>query len=320
MAIKSVFRVFCLSTILAIAACAGVNRSARDNRGGIPQELFSKAFEGDPWSQHEVGIRYEYGDGVAVNYSEAFLWFRRAAAQGYAPAELDLGYLYNQGLGVPTDCHAAMMWYKRAAEQKNSMAQNDIGWLYETGCGVTQDYVQALIWFTKAAMRGNSLAQRNLGDMYSYGYGIKRDEALAIKWYTASANQDDFEAQLRLGTLLSWGSTKNLILARFWFQKAASHKFETEADFESALRDIIDANKFYPAAEIKRKITGIAYVEFTYLNGRASKTHILKSSGNATLDETAIQSVNNSIFPSLPLSMRGKDMTFTVAMVYSLGA
>ena len=40
---------------------------------------------------------------------------RKAAEQGYAPAQLDLGYLYEQGKGVAMDYVSAYTWYKAAS-------------------------------------------------------------------------------------------------------------------------------------------------------------------------------------------------------------
>ena len=57
---------------------------------------------------------YYTGNGVTLDYSEAAKWVQRAAAQGYARAQVDLGYLYEQGKGVPLDYVSAYAWYKLA--------------------------------------------------------------------------------------------------------------------------------------------------------------------------------------------------------------
>lgn len=40
-------------------------------------------------------------------------WFRRAAEQGYTPAEYVLGLRYMNGEGVPQDYAQAVIWYKK---------------------------------------------------------------------------------------------------------------------------------------------------------------------------------------------------------------
>jgi len=46
---------------------------------------------------------YQFGEGVPKDFSEAARWYRKAADQGDAKAQVDLGYLYNHGSGVPED-------------------------------------------------------------------------------------------------------------------------------------------------------------------------------------------------------------------------
>jgi TPR repeat protein len=60
---------------------------------------------------------YAKGQGVAQDYAEAATWYRKAAEQGYAPAQCKLGTMYSQGHGVTQDYAEAMKWYRKAAEQ-----------------------------------------------------------------------------------------------------------------------------------------------------------------------------------------------------------
>ena len=50
-------------------------------------QLRLAAEQGDARAQTELGARYENGRGVARDYRAAVSWFRRAAAQGYVPAQ-----------------------------------------------------------------------------------------------------------------------------------------------------------------------------------------------------------------------------------------
>jgi hypothetical protein len=42
-------------------------------------------------------------------------WYRKAADQGYAPAQSLLGFIYVDGRGVPRDFDIAYMWFDLAA-------------------------------------------------------------------------------------------------------------------------------------------------------------------------------------------------------------
>ena len=74
------------------------------------------------------------------DYSEAMRWYRKAAEQGHADAQLKIGFLYHNGLGVEQDYSEAMKWCRKAAEQGYANAQNGMGLLYQNGFGVEQDY------------------------------------------------------------------------------------------------------------------------------------------------------------------------------------
>jgi uncharacterized protein len=74
------------------------------------------ADEGDHESQLKLGIVYRDGsDGPPQDYSEAALWFRRAAEQANPMAQYNLGLLYEGGRGVPQNLQHAHMWYNLAA-------------------------------------------------------------------------------------------------------------------------------------------------------------------------------------------------------------
>ena len=59
---------------------------------------------------------------IATN---AFRWFRRAAAQGHVDSQHNLGFLYSNGKGVPQDFITAHMWYSLAASKGNDLAAED---------------------------------------------------------------------------------------------------------------------------------------------------------------------------------------------------
>jgi TPR repeat protein len=64
--------------------------------------------------------------------------------------------MYKHGQGVPQDSAQAVTWYRRAAEQGLALAQLDLGLMYETGQGVSQDNIQAHKWLNQAAARASA--------------------------------------------------------------------------------------------------------------------------------------------------------------------
>lgn len=82
-------------------------------------DLRIRADAGDADAQHELGLAYATGQGVAPDAVEAGRWFRMAAAQGHALSGYRLGFMYLQGRGVADhrDYVRAYMWFTLAAEQ-----------------------------------------------------------------------------------------------------------------------------------------------------------------------------------------------------------
>ena len=69
-----------------------------------------------------------------------------------------------------------MQWFRKAAEQGGAKAQLNLGLMYVNGRGVRQDYAQAAQWFSKAAEQGYAQEQFGLGVMYGAGQGSDKME------------------------------------------------------------------------------------------------------------------------------------------------
>ena len=119
------------------------------------QEWTPLAEAGDAAAQYNLGIMYDYGEGVLQDYAEAFKWWRLAADQGMADAQYNLGNMYRQGQGVPQDYAEAVKWFRLAADQGYAKAQNNLGSMYAYGKGVLQDNVMAHMWYNIGAANGN---------------------------------------------------------------------------------------------------------------------------------------------------------------------
>ena len=59
--------------------------------------------------------------------------------------------LYAGGRGVPQDDAEAVRWYRLAADQGYAIAQLHLGASYAIGEGVRQDNIAAYMWFSLAA-------------------------------------------------------------------------------------------------------------------------------------------------------------------------
>ena len=99
---------------------------------------------------------YYGGKGVPQDYTEARKWYRKAADQGHADAQLRLGLMYDNGKGVPQDYTEARKWYRKAADQGDAMAQFQLGVMYDKGKGVPQDFDAAARYYSQVIALGEA--------------------------------------------------------------------------------------------------------------------------------------------------------------------
>jgi Sel1 repeat len=107
----------------------------------IDVQVIEQAKAGDQVAQYKLGYDYYLGHGIAQDYAQAAVWWRKAADQGNAEAMNNLGVLYNSGKGVPQSFAEAYFWENLAAARANGALQaqfaknrDDSGaklWLFE---------------------------------------------------------------------------------------------------------------------------------------------------------------------------------------------
>ncbi len=89
-------------------------------------EIQPLAIRGDSDAQFQLGALFYQGKGVQRDYTQAFLWYRRAAQQGNADAQYSLGNMYLMGEGIKQDDYQARQWYEKASEQGHEGAQHNL--------------------------------------------------------------------------------------------------------------------------------------------------------------------------------------------------
>jgi TPR repeat protein len=243
--------------------------------------LKNQAENGDAVAQATLGVNYELGlPGFPQDFAEASAWYRKAAEQGHAMAQLNIGIAYNQGQGVPQDYAQAAAWWRKAAEQGLGQAQSNLGVMYFNGQGVPQDNAQAAFWYRKAADQCDADAQHNLGLLYYAGKGVPLDYAQAAAWLRKAAEQGHAPSQLRLGILYNQGQgvPQDNAQAVFWYRKAAD---QGHADAQFMLTQIHDENGNNAQSELQDdtldaerypKATGQSLTDQPETNGRIKES------------------------------------------------
>jgi TPR repeat protein len=121
----------------------------------------------------------------AKNFAAALNELQPLADKGNAEAQLYVGLMYDNGEGVAVDYRQAVLWYTRSAEQGNPTAQYNLGMMYANGLSVPMDGVQALKWFNLAALTGGDPEFANVAKQLSDKLTpeqVKEAWALANEW------------------------------------------------------------------------------------------------------------------------------------------
>lgn len=89
----------------------------------IDVDVIEQAKAGDKVAQYKLGYDYYLGRGIAQDYVQAAVWWKKSADQGFPSAQNNLGVLYNAGKGVPQSYSEAYFWQNLAAARANGKLQ-----------------------------------------------------------------------------------------------------------------------------------------------------------------------------------------------------
>jgi len=181
------------------------------------------AGQGNASAQVNLGAMCAEGLGMAQDFQEALRWYHEAAQLGEPVACFNLGVMYIEGQGVARNLQEALKWYRQAAAQGHALAQFHLGMMYEQNDD-TLSLQEAAEWYRKSAEQGHAPAQVNLGAMYVEGRGVTRNFRKALKYYQEAAQQNYAPAQFNLGIMCFEGHegvAKDWVMAYVWFSRAA---------------------------------------------------------------------------------------------------
>ncbi|MBI3413892.1 MAG: SEL1-like repeat protein [Verrucomicrobia bacterium] len=215
-------------------------------------EVREKAEKGDPQSQFDVGVLYEF---LSNDKAEAVKWFRKAAGQNHTEAQYTLGDCYLFGrLGTEKNEVEAVKWYRKAAEQDHAKAQYILGLCYAEGQGVSINDVEAVGWYRKAAGQNHAEAQYSLGVCYTFGRGVAKDEAEAVKWYRTAAEQNYADAQYRLGACYCFGLrvAKDYVESYYWTLLAAAQGNQKAKELIPVLENLMTREQIAEGQKLAR--------------------------------------------------------------------
>jgi TPR repeat protein len=138
-----------------------------------------------------LGILYDFADGVARDLGKAFAMYKKACDGGDTLGCTSLAMLYANGEGVARDPALAVSLYERACEQNGLQACSNLGIMYEMGHGVPKDAARSVALFSKACTGDFAEACTKLGVMYENGAGVTKSMAMAKDLYKRGCDGRD---------------------------------------------------------------------------------------------------------------------------------
>lgn len=140
---------------------------------------------GVPNAQTSLGWAYmsDYM-GLAPDYQLAMMWNLKASNQGFGEGSANIGLLYENGWGVPVNYLEAATWYTKAIDQRgrSGQAELQLGGLYENGLGLKTNLKEAAnLYRTVVEQYGDggfaNEAQSRLTSMPSYQHATLNETA-----------------------------------------------------------------------------------------------------------------------------------------------
>jgi len=217
----------------------------------------AKARNGDKLAQYNVGVCFSSGLGVKEDPAQAVAWWRKSAAQGFAPAMFNLGFSYMSGIGTKQDLALGASWYRKSADLGHVPAMCNLGICYDDGAGIPANAAEAIKWLGMAAAKGDVAATIRL-DLLQSKLATNPAQVTIFRSFKAKAEKGDAIAQFSLGNCYENGNgvAKNLDEAANWWRKAADHghpnaQCKTGLCYESGIgvpRDFAQAISWYRKA------------------------------------------------------------------------
>lgn len=137
--------------------------------------LVKEANEGDPFAQHELGLRYLIGRGFPKDTTEAVRWIERAVESNLPAAKFNYGIMQRNGIGVEWNPFAAYKNFKFAANAGMPDAQFIYGLILTDNLVVNQNLTEAYLWVKRSADSGFELAKEALKQFEKQGVKVEVD-------------------------------------------------------------------------------------------------------------------------------------------------
>jgi TPR repeat protein len=176
----------------------------------------------NPECQYNFGVCLQYGYGIDKNDSLAFVFYLKAANQGWVDAQYKTSYSYAKGIGVEEDIDRALEYATRCANQNDIDCMSNLIGVYREGSKIKKDTVKMVFWLEKLALlefpedlgkRSKSTSARlNLAHIYNEGLEVEKNLFKAYVWYLIyNETKMDFSSSIREAQILRIRELHNIL-------------------------------------------------------------------------------------------------------------
>lgn len=165
----------------------------------------SRAMNGNAEAQYLLAQRYDFGNDVTADTSEAIVWYKLAASQGHTDAMYNLGITYQYGDRVDVDINEAIGWYEAAGNRGHGDSQYSLAEILSEEGSEWSNYSEAMRWYQRAADNGIPDALVGLGNMHADGLGVVSSVQIAARMYYDAALMGNTRGQALYGLSLLTG-------------------------------------------------------------------------------------------------------------------
>ena len=244
-----------LFAMVGLGSCYCYGRGVSENiQKGIKLIRFALD-KSNPKAYNAMGILYELGIGVSKDIKKGLSLQKKSAELGYVAAQYNLGrtYLFGQK-GIVKSESLAFMWFEKAASQGFGEALYELANAYMKGIGVAKNVDLALCLYKSAFSKGVPSAKLALGELYFMGNFFEQDRQKAYNCIKQSAESGVGRAQALLGLIYCTNEFMPLDYrqAEMWIEKALDsgysdikNIFELEEGYYAVYIDDEVLTKFY---------------------------------------------------------------------------
>jgi len=139
--------------------------------------LVSEANRGDPFAEHELGIRYLVGNGFPADTVKAIYWIRKAVDHNLPSAKFNYGIMLYNGIGVPWNPFEAYQHFLSSAKAGLKESQFALGLLYTDNLLMNRDLNKAYKYFKLSADAGYLQAKDAVKQLIKNGFIPSADDS-----------------------------------------------------------------------------------------------------------------------------------------------